>query len=391
MAYLKFKADKIFDGYRFLEEDKVLITDEAGTIHDIVEQVEAGDDIQQFNGILSPGFINCHCHLELSHIKGLIPEGNGLGKFVLDVVQLRHLPEEEILKAIEKAEDEMLANGIVAVGDICNNALSVSQKTKGRLYYHNFIEASGFNPAIAQQRFQRANDIYEEYREVFFRSDQHPPLGAGGIVPHAPYSVADELWELIINFPGNHLFTIHNQETEGENEWFMKKQGELAEVYAAMNIDITFYNPSGKSSLQTYLPKFLKNQSVILVHNVHTSEEDILFAKNSGQQLHWCLCPNANQYISRQLPNVDLLMKHGSDIVLGTDSLASNHQLNILEEIKTIQQHFPHIGMETMLRWATSNGAKALQMDSLLGSFEKRKKPGILLLQSGLGFINRLL
>ncbi len=391
MAYLKFKADKIFDGYHFLEDDKVLITDEAGTIHDIVEQVEAGADIQQFNGILSPGFINCHCHLELSHIKGLIPEGNGLGKFVLDVVQLRHLPEEEILKAIEKAEDEMLANGIVAVGDICNNAFSVSQKTKGRLYYHNFIEASGFNPAIAQQRFQRATDIYEEYREVFFRSDQHPPLGAGSIVPHGPYSVADELWELIINFPGNHLLTIHNQETAGENEWFIKKQGELAAVYVAMNIDTTFFQPSGKSSFQTFLPKFLKNQSVILVHNVHTSEEDILFAKNNNQQLHWCLCPNANLYISRQLPNVDLLMKHGCDIVLGTDSLASNHQLNILEEIKTIQQHFPNIGMETMLQWATSNGAKALQMDSLLGSFKKGKKPGMLLLQPGLGFIKRLL
>jgi cytosine/adenosine deaminase-related metal-dependent hydrolase len=380
MAYLKFKADKIFDGYHFLEDDKVLITDEAGTIHDIVEQVEAGEDIQQFNGILSPGFINCHCHLELSHIKGLIPEGNGLGKFVLDVVQLRHLPEEEILKAIEKAEDEMLANGIVAVGDICNNALSVSQKIKGRLYYHNFIEASGFNPAIAKQRLQRATDIYEEYREVFFRSDQHPPLGAGSIVPHAPYSVADELWELIINFPGNHLLTIHNQETAGENEWFMKKQGELAAVYVAMNIDTTFFKPSGKSSLQTFLPKFLKNQSVILVHNIHTSEEDILFAKNSNQQLHWCLCPNANQYISRQLPNVDLLMKHGCDIVLGTDSLASNHQLSILEEIKTIQQHFPHIGMETMLQWATNNGAKALQMDSLLGSFKKGKRPGVTLI-----------
>jgi aminodeoxyfutalosine deaminase len=398
MAYLKFKADKLFDGYRFLEDDAVLITDEEGIIQEIITATEAGGDVQQLTGILSPGFINCHCHLELSHMKGLISEGTGLGKFVLNVVQQRHLPtgqagfpEEEILQAIEKAEDEMLVNGIVAVGDICNNALTVAQKTKGRIYYHNFIEASGFNPQIAQQRFQQAKDIYEKYREVFFKNDQYPTLAAGSIVPHAPYSVADELWKLIINFPGNHLLTIHNQETEGENEWFMNKQGELLEMYENMNIDVSFFNPSGKSSLQTYLSRFLHNQSVILVHNVHTAATDILFAKNSGRQLYWCLCPNANQYISRQLPNIDLLMKHDCEIVLGTDSLASNHQLSILEEIKTIQQHFPHIKMETMLQWATSNGAKALQMDAALGSFEKGKRPGVALLTTDLMKSNRLL
>ncbi len=385
MAYLKFKADKLFDGYRFLEDAAVLITDEEGVVQDIVAEREAGDDVKQLSGILSPGFINCHCHLELSHMKGLIPEGTGLGKFVINVVQQRHFPDEEILQAIDKAEDEMLANGIVAVGDICNNALTVAQKTKGRMYYHNFIEASGFNPQIAQQRFERSVDFFKEYAMNY-----SIPVESNSIVPHASYSVADELWDLIIHFPGNHLFTIHNQETTGENEWFINKQGEFAEMYAAMNIDVAFFKPSGKSSLQTYLSRFLHNQSVILVHNVHTSEEDILFAKNSGRQLYWCLCPNANQYITGQLPTIDLMIQHDCEIVLGTDSLASNHQLSILEEMKTIRQHLPHIEMETILQWATSNGAKALQMDSLLGSFEKGKRPGAILIANDFTFIKRL-
>ncbi|MBL0132340.1 MAG: amidohydrolase family protein [Chitinophagaceae bacterium] len=390
MAFQKFKAGKLFDGYRFTDDDKVLITDEAGVIEDIIAETEAGDDIQRYSGILSPGFINCHCHLELSHMKGLIPEGKGLVKFVLDVLQLRHFPEEDILQAIEKAEDEMIANGIVAVGDICNNTLTIPQKSKGRIPYHNFIEASGFNPQIAVQRFQKAKNIYEKYRDVFFSKIQYPPFGAGSIVPHAPYSVSDELWGLIIHFPGNHLLTIHNQETVGENEWFMNKQGAFTELFEKMNIDGSFFIPSGKSSLQTYLPKFLNTQSVILVHNVHTSEEDILFAKNSGQPLHWCLCPNANQYITGQMPDIYLLMKLDCEIVLGTDSLASNHQLSILEEIKTIQQHFPHIEIDKILSWATSNGAKALQMNSMLGSFEKGKKPGVVLLEQQMNSLQRL-
>ncbi|MDZ4810142.1 MAG: amidohydrolase family protein [Bacteroidota bacterium] len=384
MAYLKFKADKLFDGYRFAADNTVLITDEEGVVQDMVAENEAGDDVQTFSGILSPGFINCHCHLELSHLKGLIPEGTGLGKFVLNVVQQRHFPGEEILQAIGKAEDEMIANGIVAVGDICNNTLTVSQKTKGRMYYHNFIEASGFNPQIANSRFEKVKQIYNEFA--------NSPSGVGSIVPHAPYSVADELWDLIINFPGNHLMTIHNQETVGENEWFMNKQGEFAEMYAAMNIDVSFFKPSGKSSLQSYLPKFLNNQSIILVHNVVTSEADILFSQFPivNCQLFWCLCPNANQYITRQLPDIDLLVKHDCEIVLGTDSLASNHQLSILEEMKTIQQHFSHIEMEMMLQWATSKGAKALQMDSLLGSFVKGKRPGVILIENNFTSVKRL-
>jgi len=384
MAYLKFKADKLFDGYRFAADNTVLITDEEGVVQDMVAENEAGDDVQTFSGILSPGFINCHCHLELSHLKGLIPEGTGLGKFVLNVVQQRHFPGEEILQAIGKAEDEMIANGIVAVGDICNNTLTVSQKTKGRMYYHNFIEASGFNPQIANSRFEKVKQIYNEFA--------NSPSGVGSIVPHAPYSVADELWDLIINFPGNHLMTIHNQETVGENEWFMNKQGEFAEMYAAMNIDVPFFKPSGKSSLQSYLPKFLNNQSIILVHNVVTSEADILFSQFPivNCQLFWCLCPNANQYITRQLPDIDLLVKHDCEIVLGTDSLASNHQLSILEEMKTIQQHFSHIEMEMMLQWATSKGAKALQMDSLLGSFVKGKRPGVILIENNFTSVKRL-
>jgi cytosine/adenosine deaminase-related metal-dependent hydrolase len=374
MAYKKFRADQLFDGYKLLDNQQVLITTEEGVIEEIISFDEAGEDIQQLSGILSPGLINCHCHLELSHMKDLIKERAGLVDFVFSVVSQRHFPEEEILQAIEKAEDEMLANGIVAVGDICNNTLTIQQKTKGRIYYHNFIEASGFNPQAASQRFERSVDVFREYAKHY-----SIPVESNSIVPHAPYSVADELWNSIIHFPGNHLMTIHNQETAGENELFEKGKGEFLWLYEKMGIDISFFTPSGRSSLQSYLLKFIKNQSAILVHNVHTSEDDLVFAKASGKKLTWCFCPNANRYISGQLPAIDLYIKHDCEIVLGTDSLASNHQLSIMEEIKTIQQAFPHIPAEQLLRWATINGAKALQMENLLGSFEKGKRPGIVL------------
>ncbi|MGB5006762.1 MAG: amidohydrolase family protein, partial [Ferruginibacter sp.] len=337
--YRKFSADHIFNGYGFRQQE-VLITDTAGVIVDLVCEQEAGDHIEKLNGILCPGFINAHCHLELSHMKGLVPKHTGLVDFVLTVVNERHFEEAEILSAIEMAENEMLQNGIVAVGDICNNTLTIPQKRKGRLQYHNFIEAAGFIPSMAKARFEKSRSILEEYRGTI--NDQRSTVS-----PHAPYSVSPEMFALINVMPGNQLLTIHNQETAAENEFFEKGSGDLLRMYRQMGIDISFFKPSGKSSMQTWLPLFTKEQNMILVHNVFTSAADLSFSKlhaaNGKLQTFFCLCPNANLYISNMLPDVNMLMQHSANIVLGTDSLASNDQLCILEEMKTLQHHFKEL------------------------------------------------
>src|SRR4051794_6897255 len=220
MNYRKYSAEKIFDGYVFLT-DHVLITTEDGRIENLVPTAEAGDDVKSLEGILTPGFINCHCHLELSHMKGLIPEGTGLVDFVFKVVTERHHSGEEILDAISRAEDEMIANGIVAVGDICNNTHTILQKQKARIRYYNFIEASGWLPAVADQRFERSKEIYEEFEKAS-RVTLHASRNANSIIPHAPYSVSQNLWSHIQPFFENRVVSIHNQETAFEDEFFLK-------------------------------------------------------------------------------------------------------------------------------------------------------------------------
>ena len=376
MEYRKFKADHIFTGREILHDDNVLITDAAGLVVGIIDIADAGDGIEIVEGMLSPGFINCHCHLELSHLKGYIPEQTGLVDFILKIVNERHFEEQIILQAIENAENEMLQNGIVAVGDICNNTLTIPQKLKRRLRYHNFIETSGFPPSVAAIRFQRSADLYRSYKENFQNST---------IVPHAPYSVSPEIFQLINDLPDNQLLTIHNQETTAEDELFKTGKGDFLRLYEKMGVDISFFKPNGKSSLQTWLPYFNKSQSIILVHNVTTSATDLAFKKlqttTHQLQTFFCLCANANLYITNTLPDVKMMLKNNCDIVLGTDSLASNHQLSIWEEIKTLQKNFPAIELTTLLQWATINGARALQMDDELGSFEKGKRPGVVLIK----------
>jgi cytosine/adenosine deaminase-related metal-dependent hydrolase len=154
---------------------------------------------------------------------------------------------------------------------------------------------------------------------------------------------------------------------------------------------VKHFKASGCSSLRTYIDKFLTTQTVILVHNVCTTQDDILYSKNARASISWCLCPNANKYISSTLPPVQQFREESCSIVLGTDSLASNHVLSIVSEMKTIKENFNSIPLAEILGWATINGAKALRVEDQLGSFEKGKKPGVIVVSEALDAVQKLL
>lgn len=374
--YRKYKPSGIFNGKEILPPGNVLITTTGGIIEAIVPEAEAGDAVQQLSGILSPGFINAHCHLELSHFKGKIPEHTGLVNFAQQVMSRRaENTMEEKLVAMQAAQLEMWQGGIVAVGDICNGTDSIPAKQNSPLYWYNFIETTGFVDAAAQNRLASAEEILRQFREQLSTFNFQ-----FSIVPHAPYSVSKTLFRLINEKTAAQLISIHNQETAAEDELYKNKKGGFLELYQNFGIDISNFVPTGKTSLQSWLPYFTGEQKIISVHNSFTGQDDIDFAKN---RLSYCLCPNANLYIENILPPVELLLKNNCHIVLGTDSYASNHQLSIMAEINTIQKNFPQIPLATVLQWATINGAKTLGIDDVFGSFEKGKKPGLMLVEDG--------
>ena len=372
ILYRKFTAAHIFTGHQLLDSNFVLITTAQGEVVSIVAKDDAGDDIEFLEGMLSPGFINAHCHLELSHLKNVIPAGTGLVQFVQQVITKRSPLDEAKLLAMHAAETEMYNSGIVAVGDICNTADTIYLKQKSKLHWHNFIEVSGFVGAAAMQRLDAAKVI----AAMFMDGAQKKSLS-----PHAPYSVSTILFEQLNIETNNQLITIHNQECAAEDELYQNKTGDFLSFYKNFGIDIASFEPTGKTSLQSWLPYFTNNQYIISVHNTFTSQADIAFA-SQHPYLYFCLCINANKYIEQKIPPIDLLRKNTANIILGTDSYASNWQLNIVEEIKSIQQATSYsIPLQEILQWATINGALALQMEDVLGSFEKGKKPGVVLIQ----------
>lgn len=368
----KVKGGELFDGHR-LWKDKVLVMD-GQRVEAVVSLEEAGETIEEHQGILMPGLINCHCHLELSHLKGVVPPGTGLVDFLITVVKSRRRLGPDTDGKIEEAEREMYQNGIIAVADICNTAETLTLKKKSFIYWQNLVEVINFYDATLEKQLSPYLQVEKEFTQNGL---------AAGLTPHAPYTVSAQTFKAVNRATANRIVSVHNQETGSEDELFMKGSGDFLKLFAAFAGGVSPFPVSGKSSLQTWLPYFTEGQTILLVHNTFISEEDIVFAKEQaaryGLTIVYCVCPNANLYIEKALPPIDLLLKHGCLIVLGTDSYSSNRQLSIAAEIKTLLHHLPHIPLETQLQWATDNGAIALKKREL-GAFERGKEPGVVLL-----------
>ena len=360
----------IKDGYLYIEDDGTVI--HVNDITPITNQFE----VEVYEGIICPGFVNTHCHLELSHMKGLVPKGSGLPKFVSQIPQLRKQSNLDPLKSLKEADRNMNESGIVAVGDISNTTESLSVKKNSAIRYHSFVEQFGLDKNNAEHLLSEGLKIVEEYRS----SDL-----SASLVPHAPYSLSPQLLKGIYSYSKGQLLTIHHQETASEKELFLDSKGDLAELFLSKGLDISSQLDGGKNSAQyALLPYLPKEQKLLLVHNTFSESADIEEIETHFSHAYWCTCPKANWYIEQRLPNYDLWREKKLKITIGTDSLASNDSLNVLEEIKMIQKNYPHIPTNELLIWACKNGAEFFNYDEL-GSFEAGSKPGVVLIEHVIG------
>jgi cytosine/adenosine deaminase-related metal-dependent hydrolase len=368
----KISANYIFPGTSPPLKNGIIVLDDSG---EILEIQDTGGTLREiaklefYNGIIVPGFVNAHCHLELSHLRNLIPKHTGLAGFIFEVSRHRNESRKTVLPAMKQGEEEMLRNGIVAVGDISNTEDSFAIKANGNIYYHTFIEVFGLDPGNAESIIAKAKNLADTLQKK-------APLPFS-IIPHAPYSVSPSLFREISLLENNTPLSIHNQETEGERILFRNKKGSLYNILSELVPEFQNLIPRTSGSLE-YILENLKNiKKLLLVHNTFTTASDLLFSLHSGPQKCWVFCPNANLYIENTLPDIQLFRNKNQQIALGTDSLASNDHLSILEEMKTIAQHFPEVPLEEMITWATFNGAEALNISEKYGKIEPGRKPGL--------------
>lgn len=348
------------------EDDGTIIS-----IDDTKGVLKEDPSIEFYNGVIIPGFVNCHCHLELSHLKDKIPPGKGLADFITAIRSRRETDDETIISHAINADKDMFREGVNLCADICNTPSTFGIKRSGRIKYLNLLEVFGIAPEKADHRIQ----------EILKLSLEAENSGlAWSIVPHAVYSISLPLFRLLKKITcKNRVTSIHFLETDSEISFLKGLSGRISDSYLS-----TGHMPAVLETVNDHVTAVLKevtaSGNLLLVHNTFTDSNTVRAVK-IRKDLFWCLCPGSNIFIENKLPPVNLLRHENCDIVIGTDSLASNTTLSILSELKILQDNYPRLGLEELVRWATINGARALGEDERFGKIEPGLKPGLLLLQ----------
>ncbi len=336
--------------------DRIVTVDGDGVITDIStsSHLDSEAGVEFYPGILIPGFVNAHCHLELSHLRGAIPPGEGFTAFVRGMRMVRRA-ESDGMAGFWDAK--MWAEGVSAVADICNGASTFELKRRSRIKYHNFCELFG---------------LHADPEKTFALCDEALAAGLTAYVtPHSLYSLNRDNYQLSIV---NYQLSIHFLESADEVGLFHRK-GAMWEWYREQGLNPDFLDYG--SPAERLVAQTPRDRSVMLVHNCAVTQRDIdIVMEHFTAPVAWVLCPGSNRYISGLAPPVELLRRNGLQIAVGTDSLASNDTLSMIRELGMIK----NVPLTELLGWATAGGAKALGMDDRLGTIEVGKSPGLVLL-----------
>lgn len=347
----------------------VVTFDAAGRVTDIGEG-SPGDGVERLDGVLVPGLVNTHSHLELACMKGAIPRGTGLAGFVRRIMEAkRAIAEPARRAAIAEADRAMWASGVQAVGDISNTTESFDTKQKSAIRYVTYAEIfdvmTGQTPeaalaqgeAVAEAAIARGLEAY--------------------VTLHAPYSVSDGLFRAWPKAPHTEALSIHYMESAADNELF-RRTGPFWELFEEKGFKVDFLEDD--NSTCRIVLRVPTDRRLLLVHDIHVTAWEIERMKSRFPRLSWALCPMSNLYIEGALPPIELLTRHNLNLTLGTDSLSSNTDLSMVAEMRAVAGAF-RLPLATVLRWATLNGARALDLDGQLGSFEPGKAPGAVLIE----------
>ena len=338
----------------------VVTVDDNGTITDVShhDNIDSLASVEFFPGILIPGMVNAHCHLELSYLHGVIAEESGFAGFAREIGRVRgNYTTEERLHAASIADAQMWEEGVAAVVDIANDELVMSIKERSPIEYHTRLELFG----LGNTSFDTLTQICSRHKRC-------------SVTPHSTYSVQDAPFRAIAEC-GNETLSIHFMESPAEVELY-HKSGSLWEWYSRMGWECDFlhYATPTKRITKSIPP----TRSTLLVHNTMVTAEDVrVINEHFDTSATWVLCPESNRYISGVRPPVEMLRRTKARIAIGTDSLASARSLSMVDNMRLLGD----ISLSELLTYATINGARALGIDNHLGSIEVGKRPGLVIVE----------
>lgn len=331
-----------------------------------------------YDGALVPGFVNTHCHVELSHLHGKFYKGSGMAGFIDQINALRDWAGREVKAALVKEwMDKMWNDGVSAMADISNDDSSFDVKAGHKMYTRTFLEVFGSEPEMCDGVMKDVSGL-------------NAIADAKGIdaapTPHSCYTMSPRLLSAsaAAGLEKGYI-SYHSQESDEEEELLRNGSGAMYENRIRNGMSTP--PVTGESSLKYFIDRLkdtgsdMFEQHILLVHNVCLRQDDIDAARRVMKNVYWAVCPLSNMFIHNAVPPIPLMRENGLDITIGTDSLSSNDDLDMIKEIACIHDNFPEVPMGEIFSWACLNGARFLSKDEILGSLSKGKRPGIVLVK----------
>ena len=327
-------------------------------------------------GAIVPGFVNAHCHVELSHLHKKFRKGTGMAGFIDQINELRDWAGREKKAELVKVwMDKMWVDGVSAMADISNDDSSFDVKAEHRMYTRTFLEVFGSEPEMCEGVMDDVAALNEVAASKGL--DAAP-------TPHSCYTMSPALLSAsaAAGLDSGYL-SYHSQESQEEEDLLISGTGAMYENRVRNNMSTP--PVTGESSLKYFIGRLAEvkpapyEEHILLVHNVCLRQNDIDAARKVMKNVYWAVCPLSNIFIHNALPPIELMRKNGLQITVGTDSLSSNDDLSMIKEIECLHRNFPDVPMGEIFRWASKNGADFLSRSDELGSLAPGKKPGIVL------------
>ena len=315
-----------------------------------------GELVDLSGSLLLPGFVNAHCHLALSALKGRIPRRERFADWVRSLIdENEKVSWENRVITLHAQAKEMARSGVTALADHLSQAELITEYTRLPFRQTLFLEVLGFHPSLVDPVVERLEPVLKR-----------PPSNNGsirwGLAPHAPYSVSPELFGELKRLASHYNcpLSCHVAELPEEVRLLKDGGGDIQDLLVERGMFDDLWTPPDMSPVR-YLDSLGVLDSLVAVHlNLVEGDLDLLASKN----VKAVFCPQSTRWFGRgRYMPVRKFLDRGVVIGLGTDSLASNESLNFLGELRVAEEMLADVSREELLYMATRGGAEVLGMD----------------------------
>lgn len=316
------------------------------------------------SAVIVPGLVNTHAHLELTGLSGRLGAWSSFTGWISALMrERRKLAREDYLAAVRRGAEESLACGTTLVGDISASGLTWEALRNVRFRKVVFEEVTAFMP-------ERARDAVEALLERLARVEPDDTLSSG-LSPHAPYSVSPDLFRAVAEVARQRRarMAVHVAETKPELEFLREGKGEFRDFLDSLGVLPAGWQPPALAPVPFLDELGILDRPATLIHCNYLDDDSM--ARILSRNCSVVYCPRSHAFFGHEPHPVRKLLDLGINVALGTDSLASNESLSVLDEMRFLFQHRKDLKCDEIIRMATLNGAVALDFGGMLGRLRR--------------------